>query len=132
VISKWCSYWSACVSNSAAIGPLLTQERLANQEEENAALQRMLEEQQHVIKLALARILPAKKQDTYFCEVGNNKTNLLRRTCGCQSANCVESIPFYSIPYSLHSRLSHQNNIKKLSLSMKELFEKKNKRLRRH
>jgi hypothetical protein len=54
---------------SAAIGPLL-QERLTNQEEENAALQRMLEEQQHVIKLALARILPAKKQDTYFCEVG--------------------------------------------------------------
>jgi hypothetical protein len=70
LISKRCSYWSACVSNFAAIGPLLTQERLANQEEENAALQRMLEEQQHVIKLALARILPAKKKDTYFCEVG--------------------------------------------------------------
>jgi hypothetical protein len=70
LLSKRCSYWSACVSNSAAIGPLLMQERLANQEEENAALQRMLEEQQHVIKLALARILPAKKQDTYFCEVG--------------------------------------------------------------
>jgi hypothetical protein len=68
----------------AAIG-LPMQERLATQEEENAALQRMLEEQQHVIKLALARILPAKKKDTYFCEVGK-KIHLLHRMYCSQSA----------------------------------------------
>jgi hypothetical protein len=57
-------------------GPL-AQEKLVEQMEENSSLERMLQEQQHVIKLALARVLPQTRHSGLFCQVSTSSTSFV-------------------------------------------------------